>query len=373
MSQYTMKIEAADSSSRGPHDLFRKDNDRDDNDNFRGHHDFQRHEYAKSFNPEALANYDSGRFDLPRPSQTPLISNRGISRGVHPDPRRDRGRVSDSRLDRRSVPDLPADGSVIPWIRNLPTPKSCNEMNSRPPTCIKTEAETSSSGSIYTDSDFDRRKNNKAEPIRPIPQMVPAEFLRRGMYTDTSRPPSTPYSVRSTVLDFGSRNSSSFSSPRHSAVRRGQKRGLSISPLSADFIDLNEIIRTSPNSLVAFITGSRGSSAASRASRASGSYGHLSAASVSPSPFCTPVPGYFSRQRNPFSTPSLPRTPSAPSSGRHGCPDQVSSSVSSHGNKNRHTGVYDIKEEEASPCSSSRPEESDTCSEVSSNFFLAKD
>ena len=285
------------------------------------------------------------------------------------------------------IPDSPAmsDVSVIPWIRNLPS--SCSELDSRPQSSIKTEGEASSSinnnNNIGTTVDLERRKSAiKAEPIRPIPQMVPAEFLRRGMYSEMSRPPSTAHSLRSTVLDFGSRNSSSFSSPRHSAVRRGQKRGLSISPLSTDCIDLNAIIRTSPNSLVAFITGSRGSSAASRASRASGSYGHLSAASISPSPFCTPVPGFYGKQRNPFSTPSLPRTPSASALGHRSSTEKmVTSNQPKPGfpaenrfpMENRYPMESrfpaDVKKEELSPCSTIR-EDADSYTEVCVKRFL---
>ncbi|GAB0201277.1 zinc finger protein GLI1 [Grus japonensis] len=55
----------------------------------------------------------------------------------------------------------------------------------------------------------------------------------------------------------------------------GKKRALSISPLSDSSIDLQTIIRTSPNSLVAFIN--------SRCASASGSYGHLSISTISPS------------------------------------------------------------------------------------------
>lgn len=50
--------------------------------------------------------------------------------------------------------------------------------------------------------------------------------------------------------------------------RQNRKRALSISPLSSSSLDLNSLIRTSPNSLVNYITTSRGSSA--------GSFGHLS-------------------------------------------------------------------------------------------------
>ncbi|XP_053327858.1 zinc finger protein GLI2 [Spea bombifrons] len=68
---------------------------------------------------------------------------------------------------------------------------------------------------------------------------------------------------------------SRFSSPRLTP-RLSRKRALSISPLSDASIDLQTMIRTSPNSLVAYINNSRSSSAAS------GSYGHLSAGAISP-------------------------------------------------------------------------------------------
>ncbi|GFT67382.1 transcriptional activator GLI3 [Nephila pilipes] len=65
---------------------------------------------------------------------------------------------------------------------------------------------------------------------------------------------------------------SQMSSPKP-GVRHGRKRALSSSPYS-DF-DINSMIRFSPSSLVSFMNGSRSSSA-------SGSYGHLSAGSLSP-------------------------------------------------------------------------------------------
>nr|XP_015214114.1 PREDICTED: zinc finger protein GLI2 isoform X1 [Lepisosteus oculatus] len=75
---------------------------------------------------------------------------------------------------------------------------------------------------------------------------------------------------------------SRFSSPRLTP-RLSRKRALSISPLSDASIDLQTMIRTSPNSLVAYINNSRSSSAAS------GSYGHLSAGGISPA-FTFPHP-----------------------------------------------------------------------------------
>ncbi|KAM6934631.1 zinc finger protein GLI2a [Xenentodon cancila] len=75
---------------------------------------------------------------------------------------------------------------------------------------------------------------------------------------------------------------SRFSSPRLTP-RLSRKRALSISPLSDASIDLQTMIRTSPNSLVAYINNSRSSSAASS------SYGHLSVGGISPT-FSLPHP-----------------------------------------------------------------------------------
>ncbi|CDQ69093.1 unnamed protein product [Oncorhynchus mykiss] len=85
------------------------------------------------------------------------------------------------------------------------------------------------------------------------------------------------------LIDWCSRSAvSRFSSPRLTP-RLNRKRALSISPLSDASIDLQTMIRTSPNSLVAYINNSRSSSAASS------SYGHLSVSGISPS-FTFPHP-----------------------------------------------------------------------------------
>nr|XP_034958208.1 zinc finger protein GLI1 isoform X1 [Zootoca vivipara]XP_034958214.1 zinc finger protein GLI1 isoform X1 [Zootoca vivipara]XP_034958223.1 zinc finger protein GLI1 isoform X1 [Zootoca vivipara] len=60
-----------------------------------------------------------------------------------------------------------------------------------------------------------------------------------------------------------------------SPAKLSKKRALSISPLSDASIDLQTVIRTSPNSLVAYIN--------SRCASAGGSYGHLSIGTSSPS------------------------------------------------------------------------------------------
>ncbi|XP_066497228.1 zinc finger protein GLI2a [Hoplias malabaricus] len=75
---------------------------------------------------------------------------------------------------------------------------------------------------------------------------------------------------------------SRFPSPRLTP-RLSRKRALSISPMSDASIDLQTMIRTSPNSLVAYINNSRSSS------NASSSYGHLSVGGISPS-FTFPHP-----------------------------------------------------------------------------------
>ncbi|RWS31230.1 zinc finger protein-like protein [Leptotrombidium deliense] len=86
-----------------------------------------------------------------------------------------------------------------------------------------------------------------------------------------------------------------------------RKRALSISPYS-DTLDINSMIRFSPNSLVSFVNGSRSSSA-------SGSYGHLSAGTLSPSlgiPTSTALPSHIQFNhliRSPIMHPLTPNGP----------------------------------------------------------------
>ncbi|XP_071990997.1 zinc finger protein GLI1 [Engystomops pustulosus] len=82
------------------------------------------------------------------------------------------------------------------------------------------------------------------------------------------------FSLAQTNEQMVSADGSRFSTPR-SSVKLSKKRAMSISPLSDASIDLQTMIRTSPNSLVAFIN--------SRCSSANGSYGHLSIGTISPS------------------------------------------------------------------------------------------
>ncbi|XP_067372296.1 zinc finger protein GLI2a isoform X3 [Channa argus] len=131
---------------------------------------------------------------------------------------------------------------------------------------------------------------------------------------------------------------SRFSSPRLTP-RLSRKRALSISPLSDASIDLQTMIRTSPNSLVAYINNSRSSSAASS------SYGHLSVGRISPS-FSFPHPinpvayqQLLSQQRglNAFchTPPLIQPTPSSFSARQH--PHTASSMSTSHNSSNAET------------------------------------
>nr|XP_009664146.1 PREDICTED: zinc finger protein GLI1 [Struthio camelus australis] len=96
----------------------------------------------------------------------------------------------------------------------------------------------------------------------------------------------------------GTGDGSRFSTPR-GAGKLGKKRALSISPLSDSSIDLQTVIRTSPNSLVAFIN--------SLCASASGSSCHLSISTISPSLGYQSPPGQQKGQGHLFGhTPPLP-------------------------------------------------------------------
>lgn len=154
------------------------------------------------------------------------------------------------------------------------------------------------------ETDLARPKPEWPIGYRPSEQATPstpAQYLASLSNKDNSIPPSTATSLRSSNLDFFM-HPSNFPSPRQSA-RLARKRAMSSSPLSIDSIDINTLIRTSPNSLIAYIDAPRSSSA--------GSYGHLSANGISPSP----KPPRSSSMRSTFlgcrqSTPTGPRTKS---------------------------------------------------------------
>uniref|UniRef100_A0A671Y3G7 GLI family zinc finger 1 n=1 Tax=Sparus aurata TaxID=8175 RepID=A0A671Y3G7_SPAAU len=125
--------------------------------------------------------------------------------------------------------------------------------------------------------------------MRP-PQAPPPHSMmgHRGM-PPTECGNSTPYCNQNNMMSshhnfcqiqpgsdqIGSGDGSRFSTPR-SMLKLSKKRALSISPLSDASVDLQTVIRTSPNSLVAFVNARCNPNGAS-------SYGHLSVSAMSPS------------------------------------------------------------------------------------------
>lgn len=125
-------------------------------------------------------------------------------------------------------------------------------------------------------------------------------------------------------LDFNTPVGSGQFSPLASA-RIGRKRQLSVSSLSSSSIDLNSLIRTSPTSLVNYITNSRSSSA--------GSMGHLS-------------PSFFSKPARLQTPHGRPLQVSLRNSG-YPHPSQLDSSVEQTSKSNHSMDVLtNIKEEQ---------------------------
>ncbi len=125
-------------------------------------------------------------------------------------------------------------------------------------------------------------------------------------------------------LDFNTPIGSGQLSPLASA-RVGRKRQLSISPLSSSSIDFNSLIRTSPTSLVNYITNSRSSSA--------GSMGHLS-------------PSFFSKPTRLQTPHGRPLQVSLRNTG-YPHPSQLDSSVEQTNKSNHNIDVLaNIKEEQ---------------------------
>ena len=168
----------------------------------------------------------------------------------------------------------------------------------------------------HTDTEIARPKAEWPPGYQPfVKPLIPSDYLaslHRNPGSDYGGPPSTATSLRSTVIDL---QHSNFPSPRRSASM-SRKRALSNTPSSVESIDLNALIRGSPDSLSGYLGPTRVSSA--------GSFGHLS-----PIGFCT-SPG--SRQasryptvRNVFITPP-PIAPSrlpTPSSMRDAVPSST--------------------------------------------------
>nr|CAD7258275.1 unnamed protein product [Timema shepardi] len=100
--------------------------------------------------------------------------------------------------------------------------------------------------------------------------VLPPDYLTSRALAELQPPTST---IGSSEFPF-SIDGSRLTSPRPGSLRQSRKRALSSSPYS-DSLEINSMIRFSPNSLVSIVNGSRSSSA-------SGSYGHLSAGAISP-------------------------------------------------------------------------------------------
>ncbi|GBM63999.1 Transcriptional activator GLI3 [Araneus ventricosus] len=123
-------------------------------------------------------------------------------------------------------------------------------------------------------------------PAPPVPQigaMENREYLHQmaalGQRCLIGDCHSSPHHHESLLTSDGSH----LASPR---PRHGRKRALSNSPYLPDSLDLAAVIRFSPNSLASYMNGSRSSSA-------SGSYGHLSAGTLSPAMGVPQQPTHF--------------------------------------------------------------------------------
>nr|XP_020462441.1 zinc finger protein GLI1 [Monopterus albus]XP_020462526.1 zinc finger protein GLI1 [Monopterus albus]XP_020462608.1 zinc finger protein GLI1 [Monopterus albus] len=125
--------------------------------------------------------------------------------------------------------------------------------------------------------------------MRPPQAPPPHSMMGHRSMLPTEGGNSTPYCNQNNMLSshnnfcqvqpgsdqIGSGDGSRFSTP-HSMLKLSKKRALSISPLSDASVDLQTVIRTSPNSLVAFVNSRCNPNGAS-------SYGHLSVSAMSPS------------------------------------------------------------------------------------------
>ncbi|XP_019716594.1 zinc finger protein GLI1 isoform X2 [Hippocampus comes] len=124
--------------------------------------------------------------------------------------------------------------------------------------------------------------------MRPPQAPLPLGMMGHRTMASTEAPcNSAPYCTQNNMMSshhnfchsasdqIGSGDGSRFSTPR-SMLKLSKKRALSISPLSDPSVDLQTVIRTSPNSLVAFVNARCTPNGAS-------SYGHLSVSAMSPS------------------------------------------------------------------------------------------
>ena len=152
-----------------------------------------------------------------------------------------------------------------------------------------------SHGRRHTDSEIACPKAEWPPGYQPFAKpIIPSDYLatlHRNPGSDYGGPPSTATSLKSTVIDLPH---SSFPSPRLSA-KHSRKRARSNTPSSVESIDLNALIRGSPDSLSGYLGPTRISSA--------GSFGHLS-----PIGFCT-SPGSRQATRYPIARHVLITTP----------------------------------------------------------------
>lgn len=143
-------------------------------------------------------------------------------------------------------------------------------------------------------AEWPRAYQQFAKPTIPSHYLATMHSGHRNVQAEFGGPPSTATSLRSTVLDVPG---SSISSPRASA-HLTRKRARSNTPASSiESIDLNMLIRNSPDSLLGCLTGSRISSA--------GSFGHLSPLGFCTSSAChrTPSSAMHPMRPPPFITP----------------------------------------------------------------------
>ena len=184
--------------------------------------------------------------------------------------------------------------------------------------------------------------------VKPITPSDYLAYVHRPPGSDYGGRPSTATSARSTVIDLPP-----WTSQRPSA-KTGRKRAMSNTPSSVESIDLNALIRGSPDSLSGYLGPTRVSSA--------GSIGHLSPIGFCTSPGSKQASHYQVARNLPITTPPIapPRIPT-PSSMR----DAVPSST---------TGVEGTKEEtqdssmncaESTQVSSNKEMETISCKEES--------
>lgn len=141
------------------------------------------------------------------------------------------------------------------------------------------ETEHYGSGSLETPT---KVENHPVPEDSPLAELFEADEQNRLAMAPDVRSSCSDLSAQTGSSPTLSTFTSNISSTRSSFTSRGcrRKRSLSISPSSSDGFDINTIIRSSPTSLVAYLSGSRCSSSSSISS-CPGAYGHLTARSSS--------------------------------------------------------------------------------------------